>query len=119
VLVDSDAAFERWVKTEQGGPAAPAPASPAEGGKAVYSRSACLACHTIQGVSPGVMGPNLTHFGSTTTIAAGMFPKDSAHLARWIADAPAQKPGSLMPRMQPPLSDADIAAIVAYLQSLK
>jgi len=119
VLVDSDAAFERWVKTEQGGPAAPAPASAAEGGKAVYSRSACLACHTIQGVSPGVMGPNLTHFGSNTTIAAGMFPNDSAHLARWIADAPALKPGSLMPRMQPPLTDAEIAALVAYLRSLE
>jgi cytochrome c oxidase subunit 2 len=119
VLVDSDAAFRRWVKTEQGGPAAPAQASPAEGGKAVYSRSACLACHTIQGVSPGVLGPNLTHFGSNTTIAAGMFPNDSAHLARWIADAPALKPGSLMPRMQPPLTDAEIAALVAYLRSLK
>jgi cytochrome c oxidase subunit 2 len=119
VVVDADSAFETWVKTEQGGPAAPAPASPAERGKAVYSRSACLACHAIQGVSPGVIGPNLTHVGSRTTIAAGLFPNDSAHLARWIADAPASKPGSLMPRMQPPLSDADIAAIVAYLQSLK
>jgi len=66
-----------------------------------------------------VIGPNLTHVGSRTTIAAGMFPNDSAHLAQWIADAPALKPGSLMLRMQPPLSDADIAALVAYLQSLK
>jgi len=48
-----------------------------------------------------------------------MFPNDSAHLARWIADATALKPGSLMPRMQPPLTDGDIALIVAYLQSLK
>jgi cytochrome c oxidase subunit II len=119
VLVDSDAAFERWVNTEQRGPAAPAQASPAEGGKAVYSRSACLACHTIKGVSPGVLGPDLTHFGSRTTIAAGMFPNDSTHLARWIADAVTLKPGSLMPRMQPPLSDAEIAELVAYLQSLK
>lgn len=119
VVVDSDSAFETWVKTEQSGPATPAPASAAAGGKAVYSRSACLACHTIQGVSPGVIGPNLTHVGSRTTIAAGMFPNDSAHLARWIADAADLKPGSLMPRMQPPLSDADIAALVAYLQSLK
>jgi len=119
VVVDADSAFETWVKTEQSGPATPVPASPAERGKAVYSRSACLACHTIQGVSPGVIGPNLTHVGSRTTIAAGMFSNDSAHLAQWIADAPALKPGSLMPRMQPPLTDADIAAIVAYLQSLK
>ena len=46
-------------------------------------------------------------------------PQNSAHLARWIADATALKPGSLMPRMQPPLTDGDIALIVAYLQSLK
>jgi len=119
VIVDADSAFETWSKAEQGGPATPAPGSAAERGKAVYSRSACLACHTIQGVSPGVIGPNLTHVGSRTTIAGGMFPNDSAHLARWITDATALKPGSLMPRMQPPLSDGDIALIVAYLQSLK
>ncbi len=119
VIVDADSAFETWAKAEQGGSATPAPGSPAERGKAVYSRSACLACHTIQGVSPGVIGPNLTHVGSRTSIAGGMFPNDSAHLARWIADATALKPGSLMPRMQPPLSDGDIALIVAYLQSLK
>src|SRR6266404_1075533 len=119
VVVDADSAFETWARAEQGGPATPAPASPAERGKAIYSRSACLACHTIQGVSPGVIGPNLTHVGSRTTIAGGMFPNDSAHLARWIADATSLKPGSLMPRMQPPLSDGDIALIVAYLQSLR
>jgi len=73
----------------------------------VYSRSACLGCHTIQGVSPGVIGPNLTHVSSRTTIAAGLFPNDSTHLARWIADAPSLKPGSLMLRMAPPLTEAD------------
>ncbi len=119
VLVDSDAGFQAWVQAEQGGPVAPAPRSLAERGKAVYSRSACLGCHTIQGVSPGVIGPNLTHVGSRATIAGGIFPNDSAHLAAWIADAPSLKPGSLMTRMQPPLSDTDIAALVAYLHSLK
>ena len=119
VLVDSDAGFQAWVKAEQRGPLAPAPRSLAERGKAVYSRSACLGCHTIQGVSPGVIGPNLTHAGSRATIAGGIFPNDSAHLAAWIGDAPSLKPGSLMTRMQPPLTDADIAALVAYLQSLK
>jgi cytochrome c oxidase subunit 2 len=66
-----------------------------------------------------VIGPNLTHIASRATIASGLFPNDSSHLARWIADAPALKPGAIMTRMQPPLSDADIAALVAYLQSLK
>src|SRR5207245_9078071 len=97
----------------------PGPGTVAERGRAVYSRSACIGCHTIRGVSPGVIGPNLTHVGSRTTIGSGLFPNDSAHLARWIADAPALKPGSLMTPMQPPLTDADIAALVAYLESLK
>ncbi len=119
VRVDADSAFERWVAAQRAGPAAPAAGSLAEQGKAVYSRSACLGCHTIQGVSPGVIGPNLTHVGSRSTIAGGIFPNDSAHLAQWIADAPALKPGSIMTRMKPPLTDADIAALVAYLQSLQ
>jgi cytochrome c oxidase subunit 2 len=119
VLVDADSAFATWVTTEQAGPAAPAPGSLAERGRQVFSRSACLGCHTIQGVSPGIIGPNLTHVGSRTTIAGGIFPNDSANLAAWIADAPSLKPGALMTRMKPPLSDADIAALVAYLQSLK
>jgi len=119
VVVDSDSGFGRWATGQLAGPAAPTPGTPAEQGKAVYARSACIGCHTIQGVSPGVIGPNLTHVGSRTTLASGLFPNDSAHLAGWIADAPALKPGSLMMRMKPPLSDAEIAAIVAYLESLK
>src|SRR5690242_10191016 len=119
VLVDRDSAFQAWAAAEKGAPAVPPKASLAAQGKAVFSRSACLGCHTIQGVSPGIIGPNLTHVGSRTTIAAGLFPNDSAHLARWIADAPSLKPGALMTRMQPPLTDADIAALVAYLESLK
>jgi len=119
VLVDADSVFQAWVKTEQGGPAAPVAGSLAARGKEVFLHSPCLACHTIQGVSPGVIGPNLTHVGGRGTIAGAIFPSDSAHLASWIADAPSLKPGSLMTRMKPPLTDADIAALVAYLQSLK
>jgi cytochrome c oxidase subunit 2 len=119
VVVDSDSGFAAWVARERGEPIPPATGSLAERGKAVYTRSACIGCHVIQGVSPGVIGPNLTHVGSRTTIASGLFPNDSSHLARWIADAPAMKPGSLMLRMAPPLTDSDIAALVVYLQGLK
>jgi cytochrome c oxidase subunit 2 len=119
VVVDSAPAFETWVQRQQAAPVPPSPASAAEQGRAVFARSACIGCHTIQGVSAGVIGPNLTHLGSRRTLAGGMFPNDSAHLAQWIADAPALKPGSIMTRMKPPLTDADIAALVAYLQSLQ
>jgi cytochrome c oxidase subunit II len=119
VSVDSDAAFQAWVEGQRTGPASPPKASLAERGKAVFARSACIGCHTIQGVSQGVIGPNLTHVASRSTIAAGLFPNDSSHLASWIADAPSLKPGSIMTRMKPPLTDADIAALVAYLQGLR
>jgi cytochrome c oxidase subunit II len=119
VFVDSDSSFRAWVKSEQEGPRVPPRGSLAEQGRAIYARSACIGCHTIQGVSPGVIGPNLTHVGNRSTFASGIFPNDSAHLASWIADAPSAKPGAIMTRMKPPLTDADIAALVAYLESLK
>ncbi len=117
VLVDSDSAFQAWAILQQGGSAAVVPGSPAERGKDVFAKSPCIGCHTIEGVSKGLIGPNLTHMGSRTTIAAGLLPNDSLHLAQWIRDAPSLKPGALMLPM--PLNDADLAAVVAYLQSLK
>lgn len=95
-------------------------------GAALYKTGACIGCHTIQGVSPGVVGPNLTHVGSRTTIAGGLYPNDMKHLALWIKDAPAMKPGSIMPPMGKGLpnamgafDDQQIADIAAYLLSLK
>lgn len=95
-------------------------------GAQLFKTGACIGCHTIQGVSPGIIGPNLTHVGSRTTIAAGMYPNDAKHLALWIKDAPAMKPGSLMPPMGKGLpktmgafDDQQIADIAAYILSLK
>jgi cytochrome c oxidase subunit 2 len=115
-------------------PATPTPAGltistlegdPARGAQ-LYKTGACVACHTIQGVSPGVIGPNLTHVGSRTTIASGMYKNDMKHMALWIKDAPAMKPGSIMPPMGKGLpkamgafDDQQIADIAAYLLSLK
>jgi len=119
VIVDSDSGFGAWAQAQLGPAATPPQRSLAAQGKTVYGRSACIGCHTIQGVSGGVIGPNLTHVASRATIASGLFPNDSSDLARWIADAPALKPGSIMTRMQPPLTNADIAALVAYLEILR
>ena len=119
VLVESDSGFAAWVQRERGGPAPQAKGSLAEQGRQLFARSACIACHVVEGVSKGVLGPSLTHVGGRTTIAAGLFPNDSAHFARWIADAPSLKPGARMARMAPPLTEADVAALVAYLRSLQ
>ena len=67
------------------------------------------------GVSYGVVGPNLTKVMTRTTIASGIYPNDPEHLKAWIKNAPSKKPGSLMPNMN--LSDADVEALVAFLQT--
>lgn len=104
-------------------------------GQQTYSSAACIGCHVIKGnpMSVGVVGPDLTHFGSRSTIGAGSYPNTPAYLALWIKNTRAMKPGSLMPTLgrnqydpqlkQPVttggLDDQQIADIVAYLTSLK
>jgi cytochrome c oxidase subunit 2 len=104
-------------------------------GKDVFSASACTGCHTITGnpMAMGVVGPNLTHIGSRTTIAAGKYPNAAAFLALWIKNARVMKPGVTMPTLGANeydpilkakvttggLTDQQIADIVAYLSALK
>ncbi len=107
----------------------------AERGRQVYSRSSCIGCHKITGnpMSAGNIGPNLTHVGSRYTIAGALFANNTDNLVRWIKNAPAMKPGSLMPAIgngeynpaikakvtMGGLSDQQIADVAAYLQALK
>jgi len=106
-------------------------------GKQVFSSSACIGCHSIAGnpAAMGVTGPNLTHVGSRSTIAAGRYPNAAAYLALWIKNARAMKPEVLMPTLgmdeydpvlkakvtqaNGGLTDQQIADIVAYLTALK
>ena len=104
-------------------------------GLQTYSSSSCIGCHTISGnpMSIGVIGPNLTHIATRSTIGAGLFPNDAPHMARWLKNAKLMKPGSLMPplgkdqidpstgkkAMTGTLTDQQIADIVAYLMALK
>jgi cytochrome c oxidase subunit 2 len=102
----------------------------ARGGQ-IFRASPCIACHVVQGISPGIVGPNLTHVGSRTTIGAGLYPNDFGHLTRWIKNAPALKAmnypeGQGMPPMSPGIpntmaqfDDQQIADLAAYLLSLK
>jgi cytochrome c oxidase subunit 2 len=81
----------------------------------------------------GNIGPNLTHVGSRYTIAGALYANTQDNLVRWIKNAPAMKPGSLMPAIgtgeynpaikakvtMGGLSDQQIADVAAYLQALK
>lgn len=117
VIVESDSAFQRWVDRQRAAPAAPARGSLEEAGRQIYRRSPCIGCHTITGVSSAKVGPELNHVGGRGTIAGAMFPNTTELLKRWISNAPAMKPGALMPPQN--LQGADLDALVAYLQSLK
>jgi cytochrome c2 len=74
----------------------------------------CYLCHTINGVSSGDQGPNLTHIASRPYDS---LPNDPAFLRRWIANPQAIKPGTLMPTLG--LSADEIDDVVAYLETLK
>jgi cytochrome c oxidase subunit II len=107
----------------------------AQRGLAIYSRSACIGCHKIDGnrMSIGIIGPNLTHVATRATIAGGIFPNDAKHLSLWIKNSRRMKPGVTMntqgkgeydPILKATvnvggLTDQEIADVVAYLQSLK
>ncbi|HYM81317.1 MAG TPA: cytochrome c oxidase subunit II [Candidatus Limnocylindria bacterium] len=117
LIVSAPEEFQAWVAAQQAPPVEPDSGSLAAQGKDVFLEVGCIACHTIEGVAPGVIGPNLNHIGSRTTIASAMFDNTPEQLGKWLEDPPARKPGALMPKLG--LAPNQLAALVAYLHSLK
>jgi len=115
VYVDSPEDFKVWVRRQQ----KPANEDEKEAvGRRVFERTACLNCHAISGTSgTGRFGPDLTHLMSRRTIASGAAENNSQNLRLWIKNPDAIKPGSLMPAMK--LSDAELDALVRYLETLQ
>ena len=116
VIVHSKEDFERWVADQQA-PAAEPKDPLAQKGKELFGQSACVGCHTIAGISAGVLGPNLTHFGSRKTLAGGMMPSTPETLVMWIENPGHMKPGVLMPNLG--MKGEQSQALAAYLLSLK
>jgi cytochrome c oxidase subunit 2 len=115
VIVSPPPDFDRWVEAHRGAPAEPA--GPAAEGRDIYLRSACVGCHTIRGVSAGVIGPDLTRFGERKTLGAGMFPNTADNLTAWIRDPTVIKPGVKMPNLG--LTEEQARAVATYLLSLR
>ena len=116
-VVESDSAFQAWVARQTGAPAPVAAGSPEEKGRQVFSRSACIGCHTMADVptARATVGPNLTHVGSRGMIGSAIMDNSTEHLMAWVANSGKMKPGSRMPPML--LSPDDLQALVAYLRS--
>ena len=115
VSVDSPQDFAAWVRGQQ----QPATQdSSVSAGEQVFEHTACINCHTVSGTpANGRFGPDLTHLMSRATIAAGAAENTPENLRLWIEDPDRIKPGSLMPAMK--LSDADLDAVVNYMETLR
>jgi len=117
VTVESKADFERWVAAQKRPAFAPMTKLQLAGYTYVTTRQ-CSACHNIGGTpASGQVAPDLTHFASRRSIAAGTLPMSTGNLYGWVADPQSQKPGNKMPTIG--LSPDELHAIVAYLGTLK
>jgi cytochrome c oxidase subunit 2 len=115
VSVESPEDFDAWVHAQK----QPAIQDETEAvGRRVFERTSCVNCHAVGGTNgTGRFGPDLTHLMSRRTIAAGAAENTSENLRLWIQNPDGIKPGSLMPAMK--LSDADLDALVRYLETLQ
>src|SRR6266478_6604636 len=115
VSVDSPEAFQVWIDAQK----QPVIQDEKEvAGRRVFETTACINCHAVGGTAAtGRFGPDLTHLMSRSTIASGAAENTSENLRLWIQNPDAIKPGSLMPAMQ--LTDADLDALVRYLETLQ
>ncbi len=117
VIATSSDDFERWISAQR--QPAPEPGTPGQQrGRQIVERGPCAMCHTVRGtLAGGRTAPDLTHFATRSTIAAGTAPNTRGYLAGWIADPQHLKPGTRMPATG--LSGADLQAVLAYLETLR
>lgn len=110
VVVHEGSGFTEWLERQR---------RPASARSDAFLGAGCGGCHVVRGVSEaGSVGPDLTHFGSRSTIGAGTLQNTRENLIAWIT-APAHiKPGVGMPSFMS-LPEAERAAIADYLMELR
>lgn len=118
VVVHEPAEFRRWL-ARQARPAAPSEDPTAKKGGELFLANGCGACHSVRGTAAkGVVGPDLTHFGSRRTIGAGRLPNELDPVHRWLAHTNKLKPGVTMPAFDM-LPEQDLRALATYLKGLE
>ncbi|HEX6706660.1 MAG TPA: cytochrome c oxidase subunit II [Albitalea sp.] len=117
VVAEPAARFEAWAEAQRQPAATPSDAL-ALRGQQVFLGSTCVMCHAIGGTDAGARNaPDLSHLAGRRMLAAGALPNDALHLAAWITDPQAHKPGVNMPAHA--FAQPDLEALVAYLRSLQ
>lgn len=117
VVAEPQDRFESWEQAQRQ-PAAP-PADPDKlQGYQVFMNSSCVLCHSIAGTpAHGQVAPDLTHFASRLTIAAGTLTNNLGNLGGWILDPQTVKPGNHMATV--PINPTDVQPLLDYLESLR
>jgi cytochrome c oxidase subunit 2 len=117
VFADPPDRFRAWLRGQAAPRRTPA-TSAARRGERVFLDNACAGCHTIRGTSARAdVGPDLTHLGSRTTLAALALPNDHADLSEWVRNPQDVKPGNRMPPVAP--TGGDLRDLLAYLEGLR
>jgi cytochrome c oxidase subunit II len=110
--------YEQWLMREAAPAALPQNASD-EQGLNLFLSSGCGGCHAIRGTAAnGTIGPDLTHVGSRTSLAAATLRNDQESLARWITDNQHIKPENRMPAFGI-FSPAELNALSGFLAGLR
>jgi cytochrome c oxidase subunit II len=110
--------FEKWL-ARQSEPAAEPTTEPELTGKALFLAAGCQACHAVRGtVAVGPIGPDLTHFGSRRSLAAGTLVRTRENIAKFITSNQHIKPQNRMPNYRI-FDEKELDSITAYLQSLR
>jgi len=117
VIAESPAEFEKW-KRRQLEPAIE-PSNPTTRlGRVVFEKYACVYCHSIRGtLANGQVAPDLTHFASRYTLAAGTLPNTKGNLAGWIVDPQTIKPGNHMATLN--VQPEELQPLIEYLETLQ
>lgn len=117
VFVETPEDFAVWLARQQQPALEPADTLAARG-RAIFLDSSCVVCHAVRGTpAGGVIGPDLTHFGSRRTLGAATRPNTREHLEVFVGNPHLIKPGTQMPPAQ--LDMESLQAVVSYLESLR
>ena len=122
VLSLSQKDFDSWVENEQKNATAFSneDLSLAAEGQQVYLNAGCTQCHVVNGVwdvQGDRIAPNLTHFAVRNVFAGAALENNRENLTRWLANPAEIKPGTFMPNLE--LTESEINALIAYLETLK
>lgn len=116
VIAEPESDFDAWLTNEGGETGNDIPVAPGADERLFINK--CLQCHaTVARALSPEKGPSLVHLASREFLGGGIARNTPENLMLWLTDPQAAKPGNRMPKV--PLTDAERATILGYLESLR